>query len=307
MNKEQKLKRLSIIKLLFRIGIEQSKKNEMLAQFSILSFHDSIEMFLKLATEIRDKKDCKNFMQYWEQLPELTLKESMRNLNTIRVNLKHKGVMPSKLDIESARVNSIDFFNQNTKKFFDIEFKEISLFELIKFERCKTRLIKADKFLSENQLEESAKESTLAFQELLEDYKETKSDQLRDNPFKIVESISYRKAYWEDPDEPIDRNLKKLFQTVNENFRNLEKAVEVLTLGLDYKKYAKFKILTPEVMRTLNGEYHFHSKNNIDHNKENCEFLIDFILDSALTLQEFDFAYDDLGLSPKNTVKVYFR
>jgi hypothetical protein len=40
--------RLSLIKQLFQIGCEQSKQSESIAGFSLLSFHDNIEMFLKL-------------------------------------------------------------------------------------------------------------------------------------------------------------------------------------------------------------------------------------------------------------------
>ena len=55
-DKELLVKRLSIIKLLYKIGFEQSKQTESISFFSILSFHDSIEMFLKLAAEHKDIK-----------------------------------------------------------------------------------------------------------------------------------------------------------------------------------------------------------------------------------------------------------
>lgn len=32
------------------------------------------------------------FMDYWNKIPELTLKESMRILKERRVNIKHKGL-----------------------------------------------------------------------------------------------------------------------------------------------------------------------------------------------------------------------
>ena len=39
------VKRLALIKYLYRIGIEQSRQAGMFAGFSILTFHDSAEMF----------------------------------------------------------------------------------------------------------------------------------------------------------------------------------------------------------------------------------------------------------------------
>ncbi|MCW3076125.1 MAG: hypothetical protein JWO32_734 [Bacteroidetes bacterium] len=128
-SKEILIKRLTYIKQLYKIGVAQSHQHDNIALFSILSFHDSIEMFLKLLSEHLDinSSDFK-FMQYWDRIPTLTLKESMRNLNARRVNIKHRGLLPAKTEIEISRVNAGDFFTQNCKAQFDIEFTDISLF-----------------------------------------------------------------------------------------------------------------------------------------------------------------------------------
>lgn len=132
LNQEIILRRLALIKQLYKIGLEQSYQVDTIASFSILSFHDSIEMFLKLVAENLDlKADKYNFIDYWENIANLTLKESMRNINARRVNIKHKGLLPSKIDIEISRVNTTDFFEQNVKLQFDIEFNDISLLTLI--------------------------------------------------------------------------------------------------------------------------------------------------------------------------------
>ena len=44
-------KRLAVIKQLYLHGIEQSYEVEPMNGFSILSFHDSVEMFMKLCAE----------------------------------------------------------------------------------------------------------------------------------------------------------------------------------------------------------------------------------------------------------------
>jgi len=294
MNQENILKRLSIIKLLFRMGISQSRQGEITSYFSILSFHDSVEMFLKLAVEVKDKKDCPNFMMYWERLPELTLKESMRNLNSNRVNLKHKGIFPANIDIESARVNTTDFFNQNTKIIFGIEFSEISLIGLIKYEKTKENLNHSNSYLEKNDFENSTKESIIAFNELLLEYKNSKSKQYYNSPFELTESVYFRNSGWGDDKTPIDSQLKELFEKVNDNFKNLNNAIEVISLGLNYKKYLKFKILSPKYYKQSSGAYAFYGENKVNLTKETCEFMFDFVIESALILQEFDFSYSEL-------------
>ena len=100
------IKRLALIKYFYKEAIEQSQRPEPLCSASILTFHDAIEFFLQLASEILDiGKNQLSFLEYWgilaSKLPEgiPTQKESMRRLNRARVALKHHGTSPSKLDI----------------------------------------------------------------------------------------------------------------------------------------------------------------------------------------------------------------
>ncbi|WP_272022154.1 hypothetical protein [Olleya namhaensis] len=298
MNQEIILKRLSIVKLLYKIGIEQSYKGEMTSFFSILSFHDSIEMFLKLAVEKNNKKDCQNFMEYWEKLPKLTLKEAMRNLNANRVNLKHKGITPSKIDIETSRVNTTSFFDQNAKTYFGIDFKDVSLFELIKYKSTQELLISANDKLGNKNFKECAIECTKAFNELLLEYKKSKSAGYSyKTPFDLVKTVSSR-------DSGINKNS---VGTINENFKNIETALQVISLGIDYKKYIKFNILTPEFYKSMQGNYQIRENDNKKLTELNCEFLIDFVLDSALTLQDFDFDFSDVALDGKRMSTRIFK
>lgn len=112
------LKRLSFIKYLYQLAVEQSNQPSPKDSSSILTFHDSIELFLQLSGEILNAKikTTTKFMEYWEIINkelggvELSQKASMNRLNTARRSLKHSGLLPTKPDIESFRVNSKDFF-----------------------------------------------------------------------------------------------------------------------------------------------------------------------------------------------------
>jgi hypothetical protein len=154
LNNEMLIKRLALIKHLYSIGLEQSRQVETIASFSILSFQDSIEMFLKLIAEHKNIKSEKfNFLDYWVHIPELTLLESMRSLNARRVNIKHKGLLPSKSDIEISRVNTTDFFDQNVIIQCGIDFKDISLLTLISYDKVRIFLEDAQKCLNDRKHE----------------------------------------------------------------------------------------------------------------------------------------------------------
>ncbi|HCE55609.1 MAG TPA: hypothetical protein DER05_11705 [Lutibacter sp.] len=297
MEDQNLLKRLSIIKLLYKTGLEQSKQSESISFFSILAFHDSIEMFLKLACEYKQIKSEKlSFIQFWDSLPHLTLKESMRNLNSRRVNLKHRGLIPAKIEIESSRVNTTDFFEQNTKTTFEIEFSEISLLELIKFEKVKLILTNSQKNLNEKDYENSFKKSVEAFEELLSEYKQNKVNKFTKNLFDFPSKIRINSSsrYWSNT-EQVDKRLDEVVKKINEKFDHFERTLEVVSFGFNFRKYSKFKMLSPAFYITSEGNYYFHEYNDkIKFNEEDCEFGIDFVLECCLKLQEFDYENPNL-------------
>ncbi len=271
LNKELILKRLALIKYLYKKGIEQSYQSETIAAFSILNLHDSIEMFLKLLAEFKDiKSDKFSFIQYWSKIEGLTLKESMSNLNARRVNIKHKGLLPSKSDIEISRVNTTDFFEQNTKKFFNIDFYKISLLDLISYVRVREHLEKSQDFLNNGNFEDSIKNSSIAFEELFNEYEKSKSIDFKNSAFDFK---NYSIIFSYNPSH-------------TEYFQKIEDAVRVLSFGIDYKKYSKFKILISK-KKSFDT---WQKKLNLN----NCQFCIDFVFDCSLKLQEFDFDINEL-------------
>lgn len=307
MDKEQLIKRLSLVKFLYKMGMEQSIKSETISFFSILAFHDSIDMFLHLAAEkigIERKKNEKIFfIDYWDKMPSLTLRESMIKLNDRRNNLKHKGLIPGKIEIETSRVNTTEFFEQNTPIIFGFTFNEVSLFNLIKFEKTKTYLQNAQINLDNNKMEPCIKEVTKAFYELLFEYKENKRGFGSDykthfNPSEKIrfnESGGYSTANAKFHE--LEKKVSNIVDKINNNFESFDTAFELISLGIDYKKHAKFKILTPRAHRHYTGEYRLEIYGTKNWSEENCQFLIDFVLESALKLQEFDFTYDSLDLT----------
>jgi len=294
LNQDIIIQRLSHIKQLYQIGCEQSKQVESIAVFSLLSFHDSIEMFLKLLAEHKDINSSKfNFLDYWDRIPNLTLKESMRNLNSRRVNLKHKGLLPAKSEIEISRVNTIDFFEQNTFPQFGINFSDISLIDLVAYPEVKKYLKIAKESITNNKNEDCISNVAYAFDELLSTYEKNKSYFYGHSPFFFGEDLSFLTSFLL---KPSDKNLSDFIDKVKDSVEAIRKAVKITSLGIDYKKYTKFKILTPSVLRAIDGTMHLQFWRNKKINKENCQFCIDFVIYAAITLQEFDFDIASLEL-----------
>ncbi|MBR9847575.1 MAG: hypothetical protein GYB35_16400 [Algicola sp.] len=291
-DKEIILKRLALIKHLYKIGLEQSKQVETVASFSILSFHDSIEMFLKLLAEKKNIKSEKfNFLDYWTKIPTLTLKESMRNLNVRRVNIKHKGILPSKSDIELSRVNTTDFFNQNVIKHFEIEFESISLIDLVSCKKVKEYLNISQNLLDANDFDKSIENVSLAFDSLLNSYEENKIGNNRYSPFFFGKDLSFNSAFFMGIE---DTKMSEFIDNVKDSLESMQKAIKIMSLGIDYKKFVKFDLLTPNVIHTMGGTRISQIYGEKKWTKENCQYCIDFVVDSTLKVQEFDFDIEEI-------------
>jgi len=286
MNKEILLKRLSIVKILYKQGIEQSKQSEATSFFSILSFHDCIDMYLHVAAEHQNipKTKQKLFLRdYLDLIPNIQGKTAILKLNDRRNDIKHNSVVPGKIEIEASRVNVTDFLIDNTPNIFGFKFEDVSLFELVVFPDTKTHLIAAQKYLDKNKPVETVEEVTTAFHKLIYSYKESKSNWVGRQGFEFISPIHNRHT-----------QHSQAISKINENLISLNTALELLSLGIDYKKYTKFQFLTPLATRMGNGSYVLELFGKRNWNKENCQFLIDFVVECALQLQEFDFSVDSL-------------
>jgi len=249
-------------------------------------------------------------MEYWDLISqklsnqELTQKESMRRLNKARVALKHHGTLPSKLDIEAFRASATNFFEENTPIVFGLDFSDISLVELVQCEDVKNNLKDAEKALKENKIEEALGKVAIAFAQLIDDYESRKRGRYGKSPFFFGESTTFLGSFHMGINRvtgsKFERRLAEFIDKVGESIRSLQHAVKILSLGIDYRKYVKFRLITPTpyISRASDGTYTYHvSKVKWDSKRkptvEDVQFCIDFVIESAVILQEFDFSVDE--------------
>ena len=289
------IRRLATIKYLYSIGVQQSLQVESVAGFSILAFHDCAEMFLLLVVENKgDNADKLSLMGFWDKYPDLTLKVSMRNLKDRRVSIKYKGLFPSKSDIEISRITMADFLEQNTIKQFGIDFEDVSISCLISYTKVKGYIDNAEKNCNDGDFYECLINCKIAFLELLSTYKSSKYQ------YHISHSIL-------DIGDEIGRDYQKLigtnsnygerwFRQVTETTNKIREIFKITALGIDYKKYSYLDFVTPKTMLCWSeGKLTYIStpkdtyeeKYNIS--TKECHFCIDFVIDSALKLQGFDY------------------
>ncbi|HUW94747.1 MAG TPA: hypothetical protein VMW58_03100 [Anaerolineae bacterium] len=289
------MQRLAFIRYLYTRGVEASRRPEPLSAASVLTFHDSIELFLELASEHLDVGG-KNpaFMKYWEllkpKLPDdgLTQQEAMRRLNKSRVALKHHGTLPSRLDIEAFRATSTSFFEENTPLVFGIDFTSVSMTRLVQDAQARVSLEQADLSLREkDDREEALGLIAIAFHQVVDGWEHSKRGDLGYSPFffgkrlTLLDSFSIKVIYPE---------LATFIHAVKDSIESMQSAMKILSFGLDYRRYVKFRLLTPGVVGVYEGGYTVHGFERDDlPSLDDCRFCYDFVVECAIHLQTFDF------------------
>jgi hypothetical protein len=280
---------------LYSLGVQQSQQPEPLAGVSILTFHDSIELFLQLACEKWNvTKQSQSLMDYWNMLQplglQLTQKESVRRLNRARVDLKHHGILPSKLDIESFRGSVTSFFADNTHSVFGISFDAISMLGLVQCREARSNLEEAEKHITAHNGEDALDKIALAFAQIIDDYENRKRSHFGVSPFFFGESLTFESSFFMGIKHG---RFGTFVDKVKDSIEAMQKAMKILSLGLDYRRYVRFRLLTPNIIGIPGGDYVIQR----GHREEapsslDLRFCFDFVIESAIRLQGFDFAVE---------------
>lgn len=290
---EELLRRLAFIRYLFLLGVEQSTKPEPVCNIAILSFHDSIELFLALTCEHFEVNATKaEFMGYFDLLQpfvELSQKESMRRFNKTRVSLKHQGVMTSHTDIQYFKNACENFFIENTMLIYSLDFTSISLIDLVIYEETKEYLHKAEIGIKEEHLPEAMSNITIAFWVLIEDYEKTKKEKWGKSPFFFGGSMTFLNAFYMNID---NKKLSAFVDTAGRSITAMQSAMKILSLGLDYRRFAKFDSITPIYTRTMGGHCIDDRVEQV-FTKDNVLWCFNYVIECCITLQNFEYSVEN--------------
>lgn len=313
MTKEIVLRRLSIIKHLHKLGDQQSQLPETIAYSSVLSFHDSIDLFNQLAAEYQGKTDSDKkivtgskrtnlfMMEYFDLIPILDLKPSVKKINDRRNSLKHNGQIPAKIDIDESRVIANLFFEQNTPRIFGIDYNEVSLVQLISNQKVKDFLSESEKHLLQGETIKCVKEVAKAFWELQQQHsKYWNRHRAKFGDERLILPIpswdgtnffvNYQHVGWiEKGDLQISSGVAGLIHIINRNFGSLFSSLDAFTFGVDFGELSYFRMFMPVVVGTIiaTGEYAVSEvRDGVTINEDKCRFAIDFVIKFALNYKE---------------------
>lgn len=288
------VQRLSFAKYLYTLAVEQSRLPDIQATASLLTFHDSVEFFLQIASEhLNAGKGQPSFLDYWDILTpklrgvELPQKESMRRLNKARVALKHSGTLPARLEIEAFRASATEFFVEACRLVFELDFFQISLIEYVSDVEAKSHLKNAMEFAKQSKFKESAQEVAVAYEKLVNAYTSDAASSHSRFAYAFGSNMAFMSASQLGFSGEGLHRVGKFVDATGESIRALQDAVRILALGLNYKKYVKFRSRLPTVMcMGMNRNYVFQWMKEVELDFEYIDYCIMFVVECAIRLDE---------------------
>lgn len=292
------IQRLSLIKYVYTTGARESTKPEPLSVSALLLYQDAVELFLQLGAEHFDVGASQMaFMDYWEVFGKephkilLMQKEGMRRLNRSRVDLKHHGIMPSRIDLESFGISTKTFFEENTPLLFRMSFSDISMINLVSSDTVRSLLLKADSEKSTDP-KASVESIALAFHHIIREYETSTEDRFHRSPYRFDDSMHFLTPFFLHVNDISDSHIRDILSRyiggISETLEEMQDAIRIVALGIDFRKYSSFKKSTPHMVWTLNGQCAFGHDPDSLHvlHVEDIDRQIDFCIDTYLKLAE---------------------
>lgn len=287
------IKRLAFARNLILKAREQAMLPSPLSSSAILSAQDAVEMFLIVVAQRLSLDPNKyQFMAFWEAFSEkgvkLPYKEPMRHLNECRVAIKHRGTFPSEFDVQRAVADAEQFLDESMKSLFGRDLSETGLLDFIGYRAVRDYLEKAVAFLAQGKFAESVAHSALAFSQLQEDYLSSRRIGAVDKPYCFSRFTALDRGLSIVGDERAVRKLGDFIDKTVETSKELDEAVKVLALGIDFDSYVVFKQLTPDIFRFAGGKAEPYWLGTVldavKGSDDAAEWCLDFVTESALKL-----------------------
>jgi hypothetical protein len=304
--------RLALIRLLYQQGVEQAAQPEPLSLFSLLAFHDSVELFLVLAADhlgAQMPKGDPGFMDYWhilrptEAFPagvSLTGKGRMDRLNRNRNALKHAGALPSRSAVDDALSSAASFFEENTAAAFGVAFDAIDMADVVPQEGIRKLVKAAAAEEGAGRRQEAMARLAVAFAKLLYPYTRSPSSRhgfgsrmprttsvngVGDALQSLAHEMRSRQAgNIRIVAQRVDRNISQLNVTVSA----MQDGMRVLSLGIDYARYTLFEQLTPRIARDDEEKPVLTVAADYAPTREEYDFCVQFLIGVALRVAEVD-------------------
>ncbi|PRY06860.1 hypothetical protein [Kineococcus rhizosphaerae] len=276
-------RRLATIQLLLDRAVEASRQSGPLGVDAVSRLHDVIEMWLALAARVQGTKIGGTFDDYWNSLTAklgrpLTHRVRAQTLNKVRVNYKHYGVEPSANEIADMATFARALLEDETPALFGVALADVSLADFVTSERARGMLDAAATKWAAAEVVEAFADLHESFDAVVSDYKKSKITGYSRSVFDFIPDLT---TFHDDRE---NRKVKEAIVTV-------ERIALLSGLGIDLRRYGRFRSLVPAYTKTIGGGRYVQGR-DVERSQVDYDFCRDFIITAAIHLSEEDYAFD---------------
>lgn len=259
----------------------QTERSEMSQSICVLLMHDAVELLMiavldDLNVAVPKKRE---FMDFWSLVKQATQqdapdKTAMESLNTVRVGLKHKGVLPNPNDVRDLLTRAKGFFENILRSHCSVSYADISLIDLVPDEDVRATLIEARRKFVSGDKDHAMVDLRVAFHKLQKH--DGKTLPKLNAPSAPSLPSELRRAGWETYSNQLHSFLQSTASVTN-----------ALMLGIDPYRYTDFVRSVPTLQWTMAGTFTaLFSKSYEAVSVERFDELTGFLIDYSLKVSE---------------------
>lgn len=288
-------RRLALIRLLLARAEDMSHETPPFSFDAINRLHDAAEMFLALAAQNLGAAIPRDFLGYWDALKgplgrELSYRGRMQKFNKVRVNLKHYGIEPAQTEIEDARITVSSLLRDECEALFSVALEDVSLTEFIACAQAKELVESAERAWQSQDRDAAMADLADALETLIRDYESRKMLGHGVSVFDNAADMTFEAPFFR---RVADGTQRRFEEKLIDSLKNLDFAVMLVGLGIDFKRYGMFKAHTPHLVRSLDGTRHAYARRGMpEPTSDDFEFCRNFVVTSAIRLADFDYDLD---------------
>lgn len=293
----------AFVRMFFQHGVDQARQPEPLNVTALLNMHDTAELFVQIAADHLGLAlgPVVYFLDYFKLLApakhpggvKLLRQREMIGLNNLRVEFKHRGTLPGPQAVKDACADARAFLEENTPLVFGIAFADIEMVEVIPQQAVRDKARAASSAAASGDLADAPGLLAEAYEALFERDPASPSKVGRfGDTIRPMREHDITQAVRPCPEDKTRRsaaadyrNLARMISDMAEACADMQRAMRVMALEIDYRQFERFTRLTPKILYFMDRTERTTMPNYAPTAAE-FDCCCDFIVTAALRVAE---------------------
>lgn len=253
-------KKLIVVKQLFESASMQasSRYSPVSRIMAVIGFDLAVETILKAIVSSLDTRDQpdKAFQGVLQQandklqesgFPLLPDEANIRHVHGLRNDAQHKAKYPTDDDVKETQFFVGNFLQKVTLQLWAIEFRNISIAELIQNEKSKEYLVNAEQALMQDDFKNTVRQAYAALLWVTSNVRK----QLFSKEHVLTENFDFRRASEQIDDDlgdAIDTGFEPIRDEISNELNKIQDTMFLFAIGANYAQYVRLQTILPDAL-----------------------------------------------------------